>query len=272
MAALRQQYLDEIADALRDTPARCNISMLAGKVRKPPVGVGKLLACLKSAPDRFELHRETTHQWLVTLRPRAPMTQQSLIAKSTVAKLLEDLAVQVESAHEQLRGRDELVRHRIESVLRKKWPKATVVPFGSAASALRVKDSDLDLCLTFPGLGDDKHWEKHGRRPTSKSMIYTIVAMLKRERTQAGMPAFIKIESIAHARVPIVKCVCSTSRIACDVVPHASLAVLNSSLLRRYGDLQPLCRKLILLVKMWANRRHVSSAVYHNLSSVRRSP
>ena len=56
-----------------------------------------------------------------------------------------------------------------------------------------------------------------------------------------------QVETVAHARVPLVKCVDAATRVACDIVPFASLAVRNTRLLQLYGELSPRCRQLVLL-------------------------
>ena len=251
-----QQWLDDVERALGEGPLTLDkIPKLVPK----PAGAGKLKPLLLSQPERFEIvvDPEVRERWWVHARGRSAGGNVELEV------LLQDLCMTAEAAHQRHLARDEVVRRRMEQMLRSKWRKASVQPFGSAASGLRVNSSDIDLCFTMPD-EDGRLWDDEQRRPTSKATINAIAKMLRQSA------AYSKIEPIAHARVPIVKVVDSAARLACDVVPNAALAWHNSRLLRSYVELEPLCARLILLVKMWASRRGVSSAMHGYLSSYAR--
>lgn len=50
------------------------------------------------------------------------------------------------------------------------------------------------------------------------------------------------------------------SGVCCDIVPAAEVAVENSALLAAYCRNHPMCRQLLLLVKLWAKRRSLTQA------------
>ena len=156
----------------------------------------------------------------------------------------------------ELSARDERARARLEASLRGRYPTVRVLIFGSSASGLRVgNSSDVDLSVTLPPREVDTPKKK-------KRIVYTIAQILSQRSD-----AYAKLETIAHARVPLVKCLHVWEGVNCDVVPCSELAVNNSALLASYCAAQPLCRQLSLLVKCWAGRRQLNSARDGQLSS-----
>ena len=162
----------------------------------------------------------------------------------------------------ELSTRDERVRARLEACLRHRWITARVRIFGSSASGLRIgHSSDVDLCVTLP---------PHEMRTAQhkKKSIYAIAAIMENSMQNGSAAwAYGKMEKIAHARVPLVKCLDLHDGVNCDIVPGAEVAVHNSALLAAFCAQQPLCRELILLVKLWASRRRLNSARDGGLSS-----
>ncbi len=256
-----KEWLDDVAAALSEGPLE--ISKVANAAPKPHSVKLKLKAALESQPERFDIRADPARadRWMVYLkREGASGGGGGHTDAPSFDALLQDVSERAELAHARHLDRDEHVRTRMEQLLRTKWPRASVAPFGSAASGLRVSSADIDLCVTFPD-ERGRHWDDGDRRSTSVSTIQTIAKLLRQSNAHG------KVEPITRARVPIVKTVDSVARLACDVVPNAALALHNSRLLRSYGELEPLCRRLALLVKMWASRRGVSSAVHSYLSS-----
>ena len=245
-------WLDDIAAALSEGPLE--MSKIPTIVPKPPSVTGKLKALLESQPMRFEIRPvpKIKDQRMVHLKREA--------TAPSFDELLQDMSHKAELAHARHLKRDEEVRSRMEQLLRTNFPQASVAPFGSAASGLRVSSADIDLCVTFPD-EQGRHWDDCERRTTSVETIKTIAKLLRKSSDHH------KVEPIAKARVPIVKTVDRVASLACDVVPHAALAWHNSQLLSRYCELEPLVRRLCLIVKVWASRRAVSSAMHAFLSS-----
>jgi predicted nucleotidyltransferase len=245
-------WLDDIAAALSEGPLE--MSKIPTIVPKPPSVTGKLKALLESQPMRFEIRPvpKIKDQRMVHLKREA--------TAPSFDELLQDMSREAELAHARHLKRDEQVRSRMEQLLRTSFPQASVAPFGSAASGLRVSSADIDLCVTFPD-EQGRHWDDCERRTTSVETIKTIAKLLRKSSDHH------KVEPIAKARVPIVKAVDKVANLACDVVPHAALAWHNSQLLSRYCELEPLVRRLCLIVKVWASRRAVSSAMHAFLSS-----
>ena len=91
-----------------------------------------------------------------------------------------------------------------------------------------------------------------------KRLVYMLANALRAS-------GYTKVEPIAHARTPVIKCVYGATDL--DVVVNNGLAVHNTALLRAYLDTDPYARQFIVLVKLWASRRGVNKAAEGTLSS-----
>ena len=91
-----------------------------------------------------------------------------------------------------------------------------------------------------------------------KRLVYMLANALRAS-------GYTKVEPIAHARTPVIKCVYGATDL--DVVVNNGLAVHNTALLRAYLDVADYTRQFIVLVKLWASRRGVNKAAEGTLSS-----
>ena len=79
------------------------------------------------------------------------------------------------------------------------------------------------------------------------------------------------------ARIPVVKFNCAKplvgegneeeAYVECDLSMHNPLAVLNTSLLRTYAEINPVTRVLASIIKRWAKARDINNPARHTLSS-----
>lgn len=80
------------------------------------------------------------------------------------------------------------------------------------------------------------------------------------------------------ARIPVIKFNCPTPLLEngnegeeavmeCDLSMHNPLAVLNTSLLRTYAEINPVSRVLAAIIKRWAKARDINNPARHTLSS-----
>ena len=95
-----------------------------------------------------------------------------------------------------------------------------------------------------------------------KRLVYMLANALRAS-------GYTKVEPIAHARTPVIKCVYRDvyGTTDLDVVVNNGLAVHNTALLRAYLDVSAYTRQFIVLVKLWASRRGVNKAAEGTLSS-----
>ena len=78
------------------------------------------------------------------------------------------------------------------------------------------------------------------------------------------------------ARIPVIKFYClkplengegEDALLECDLSMHNPLAVLNTSLLRTYAEINPVPRVLAGVIKRWAKARDINNPARHTLSS-----
>jgi len=79
------------------------------------------------------------------------------------------------------------------------------------------------------------------------------------------------------ARIPVIKFNCPNplpdgsngeeALMECDLSMHNPLAVLNTSLLRTYAEINPVPRVLAAVIKRWAKARDINNPARHTLSS-----
>lgn len=143
---------------------------------------------------------------------------------------------------------------RLQRMVDREWPASrrfTVHPFGSSVTLLGTRFSDLDVCF-IPSA------------PSSMSqtiVMSEITSMLRRNRVQ-------KIDlRRASARVSVVRFVDPETNISCDINFNNSLALHNTLFVKRYVQMYPLARPLMVLLKFWTLRRLLNNAAAGSLSN-----
>ncbi|KAL9936662.1 hypothetical protein V8E36_004730 [Tilletia maclaganii] len=149
---------------------------------------------------------------------------------------------------------------RINRHLSSAWrgPAITVVPFGSTATGMALKHSDLDLCILDP---------ERAQFPasTSADMCHSYLA-----ESHDDLPAYYRVRAVSRvlersgdyqglvpivgAKVPIVKYVDRQTKITGDININNRFGVVNSTMISAYCDIRPnLVRPLITFVKQCFN-------------------
>ena len=147
----------------------------------------------------------------------------------------------------------------VTACLQLRWPGAQVDCFGSCASGLAGRHSDVDLvAFGHPGLcrGDG-------------AAIKLVGDELKRRSAELAGFRLTDIKAIASARVPVLKLSATSDDAggdggpmerAVDVTLGNPVAARNSALLRAYGEAGGgVARQLLVLVRAWAKARRVST-------------
>ncbi|XP_021728697.1 UTP:RNA uridylyltransferase 1-like [Chenopodium quinoa] len=137
----------------------------------------------------------------------------------------------------------------LEKLVCKEWPNAKVYVYGSCANSFGVSKSDIDVCLAI----DDLYINK-------VDMLLKLAEILKSDNLQ-------DVQALTRARVPIVKLMDPVTGISCDICINNVLAVVNTKLLRDYGEIDARLRQLAFLVKHWAKSRGVNETYQGTLSS-----
>ncbi|TMW63388.1 hypothetical protein Poli38472_002329 [Pythium oligandrum] len=176
-------------------------------------------------------------------------TRKLTVESIALLEMLEPNAVEVRNKA--------LLQGRIQAILVKQWPTCRVLPFGSSENGLSFGGSDLDLGIYFEDAEVD--YQNHLTTDERLELLSTVCACLGGE--------FEIQEFVQHARVPVVKLWDPKTQIACDVCLGSVHVLLNTALLKRYGEIDPRVRPLAFAVKYWAKQRGISDSVNGTLSS-----
>ncbi|EGZ23631.1 hypothetical protein PHYSODRAFT_556286 [Phytophthora sojae] len=149
------------------------------------------------------------------------------------------------------------VRRRVQQLLKQQWPTCRVLPFGSSESGLGFGGCDVDLGIYF----EDVDVDAQGQFSPQERVELLATAC---ERL-AG--AFQVQEFVRNARVPVIKLWDSKRQVACDVCVGGVNALLNTALLKYYGQVDPRVRPLVFAVKYWTKQRGINDSVNGTLSS-----
>merc|ERR1712013_196142 len=115
------------------------------------------------------------------------------------------------------------------------YTNCLVYPYGSSINSVGFKDSDLDLFLELDLPGN----------------ISNISKILEKSSE------FVCIESVPHARVPIVKAIHSLSGIKCDLSFEHKANLWNTEFIRFCCLSDPRVRSLIMVVRYWARMHNL---------------
>jgi DNA polymerase sigma len=165
----------------------------------------------------------------------------------------------------------EKIRSKIEHfvTLSQCFPPGTrVAIFGSSANGYGSPKSDLDMCLQIPSGSSIVNEDD----PTGAIAMATLAKVFENHGMQEVDTARLT------ARIPVIKFNCPRGSegdllpdeepwMECDLSMHNPLAVLNTSLLRTYAEINPVSRVLASIVKRWAKARDINNPARHTLSS-----
>ncbi|ETL95836.1 hypothetical protein L917_06385 [Phytophthora nicotianae] len=149
------------------------------------------------------------------------------------------------------------VRRRVQQLLQKQWPTCRVLPFGSSESGLGFGGCDVDLGIYF----EDMDVDAQGQFSPQERVDLLATAC---DRLSG---VFQVLEFVRNARVPVIKLWDPKRQVACDVCVGGINALLNTALLKYYGQVDPRVRPLVFAVKYWAKQRGINDSVNGTLSS-----
>ncbi|KAL3913605.1 MAG: hypothetical protein SGILL_006420, partial [Bacillariaceae sp.] len=147
-------------------------------------------------------------------------------------------------------------------------PGTKVAIFGSSANGFGSPKSDLDMCLQIPSgtsiVNEDD--------PTGAIAMATLSKVFEEHGMEDVDTARLT------ARIPVLKFNCSRGiesellpeeelLMECDLSMNNPLAVLNTSLLRTYAEINPVSRVMASVIKRWAKARDINNPARHTLSS-----
>lgn len=158
----------------------------------------------------------------------------------------------------QVTEREKLIQ-RLQQLLSRAHPGAVFHKYGSYATGLHVRSSDIDLGFTLP---NDLHFNQ-ADIPTRKKIIQKILGRMEEELRRSGLHT----TSYLKAFVPIVKCTDQITGVDCDVCHLHPDALVNANLVRLYAQYDERVAPLLLVIKQWSKQRSINDASRGTLNS-----
>ena len=197
--------------------------------------------------DNAQQHRwPLVHQYLCD---KLELPNGDGLETSTMEKLSKDIEKTLSEQRpnaSMLKKRKGLYEH-LKRTVERRFKGSSLRQFGSSASGLSLSSGDMDLCLL---LNDQK----------PKKILRSLSNTLKNQDME-------DIQVIASAKVPIIKFTDERTKIPVDISINNTLALHNTTLLKRYGDMDERIQNSILAVKYWASQRDVGDAAKGTFSS-----
>ena len=170
-----------------------------------------------------------------------------------LSAVCEEVANDWKPSPQELRDRDKILRD-LTGYIKKSWPNAELTLFGSSSNGFAFRQSDLDISMTFQSIKD----------ATDLDSISIIEEVGEKVKKMAGVKNVLAITS---AKVPIVKLYHTQARIDADISLYNTLASENTKLLQLYSELDPRCKTLGYMVKLFAKVCDIGDASRGSLSS-----
>uniref|UniRef100_A0A2P2KB61 JHL05D22.13 protein n=1 Tax=Rhizophora mucronata TaxID=61149 RepID=A0A2P2KB61_RHIMU len=196
-----------------------------------------------------ESRSDNRGQWILNQRMR--MQKRQLKCRWDIERLNTPFLAIYESLIplEEEKAKQKQLLTMLEKIVRKKWPEARLYLYGSCANSFGVSKSDIDVCLAI----EDKDIDKC-------EFLLKLADTLQSDNLQ-------NVQALTRARVPIVKLMDPVTGISCDICINNILAVVNTKLLRDYGQIDARLQQLAFIVKHWAKSRGVNETYQGTLSS-----
>lgn len=183
---------------------------------------------------------------------------------SSMGQLYQDVYFTADSILQQR----ESIRAKVERLVTMcdSFPPGTKVAiFGSSANGYGSPKSDLDMCLQVPN-----HSSIMNEDDTTGAGAMAALAQIFEENDMLDVDT-----SRLTARIPVIQFNCPRGNgsseedppMECDLSMHNPLAVLNTSLLRSYAEINPVSRVMASVIKRWAKARDINNPARHTLSS-----
>jgi len=187
------------------------------------------------------------------LPPLTQLPQLNPMYTRLIDSVCDHVARDWEPQEPELRDRD-YIMNDMNRYIKKFWPKAELTLFGSSSNGFAFRHSDLDISLTFRDVATSANLD----------CISLIEELSERIKRMVGMRNVVAITS---AKVPIVKLFHQQCQIEADISLYNVLARENTRLLSLYADLDPRCRTLGYMCKLFAKICDIGDASRGSLSS-----
>ncbi|BET00904.1 Hypothetical protein NTJ_13719 [Nesidiocoris tenuis] len=181
---------------------------------------------------------------------KIPNLDKELI--DTISQICLNVYLMSRPSKEDVARRDQVVED-LEEFITDIFPEACLTLFGSSRNGFGLKNSDLDICLTFSNL------------PTNAGVPSTTLLKLFRHLKKCR-----EIRNLIHiqsAKVPIIKFQHYPTGLEGDISLYNTLAQENTKMLRCYSEIDERVKILGYMVKQFARVCSVGDASKGSLSS-----
>ncbi|CRK87622.1 CLUMA_CG001418, isoform A [Clunio marinus] len=146
------------------------------------------------------------------------------------------------------------VCERLRQQLSFRYPNVALYPFGSVIYGLGRSGGDLDIFIDT----ENCFHNKLSRRKMKESIHKT------RSTLEQNPRHWSDLESVIHARTPILRAYCRSEKIDCDLSFSNGLSSCNTQLIGYFVELQPVCKKLTAFIKFWTSKLDLGINSYIN--------
>ncbi|XP_071727478.1 UTP:RNA uridylyltransferase 1-like [Rutidosis leptorrhynchoides] len=142
------------------------------------------------------------------------------------------------------------LRKSLKEVVAMLLPQAELFVYGSSATLLGFKTSDINMCVV---VDDDAN-----RIEDTLFFLETLATILKDKFDDV---------KVVKDEVPKLKFKDFKTGIPCDISVNNQLALENTKLVNSYREIDPRLPQLVVIVKKWAKSRGVNDAFKQTRSS-----
>ncbi|CCG80748.1 Poly(A) RNA polymerase cid14 [Taphrina deformans PYCC 5710] len=141
---------------------------------------------------------------------------------------------------------------RIQKLVERKWPTASLHVFGSFETKLYLPTSDIDLVVLSADGGEVYEKPNHLRR-LANWLVKAHIAE--------------NIQVITSARVPIIKFIDSVTKLNVDISFNKPSGLVAAGVVKRYTEKMPALRPLVVFIKHFLNMRGMNEVYLGGLGS-----
>lgn len=144
---------------------------------------------------------------------------------------------------------------RLRTAVARKWPGCNIYTFGSFKAGLYLPTADMDLVFASVSYMEESGHPNY--RIGAKSTLYDVARFLAKE----GFAAEGSIETIANAKVPIVKYVDNRTGLSVDISFENDTGVIANRTFKEWKIQYPAMPILVTLVKQFLAMRGLNEPV-----------
>jgi VacB/RNase II family 3'-5' exoribonuclease len=256
LEALRGNHVKELSPYISESNSDSIKHKIEFQEIKEQDAKNDLNELVEFANEQKEIEEQQARSVFISEEP----SNQSSISELTAASLTEEsmeLFQNLAPTEDEIEHKKELI-NEIASISQIIFPGSEVHAFGSSASNLGIKGSDIDISIKVQ---KDIHADNNLQM---KYLQIIYKAICSTPELKHLVPAD---QPIIRSRVPIIQITDTKRNIECDICIGQLLGVANTEMIRLYSEFDPRVRPLIYVVKHWIKARHINNPPSGSLSS-----